>query len=431
VAGPELPDVEDPAGESARPGLVARLAVDVSPLRESRPFRRLWIGQAVSHAGNAITMVAVPFQVYELTGSTLAVGLLALAALVPLLVVPLFGGAIADSLDRRRVLLLSELGLAAVAGLLLANALAPEPRLWALYALEALGTAAWGFARPAMSAVTPRLVRPEQLSAAIALQSVYSNFALVAGPALAGVLISVVGLPVAYGIDLATYGASLVAVWLLPSVAPQGDVDRPNLRAIADGLRLVRRKRALLGIFLVDTNAMIFGMPSALFPAFAAELGGGARTVGFLYAAPYVGALVASVLSGWVGRVRRQGVGVCVAAGLWGVAIVGFGVVDALWPALAFLAFAGGADFVSAVLRSTILMQATPDAMRGRMSGIELVQVASAPTLGNLEAGVVASLTSVRFSIVSGGILCVAGTVALAALLPAFVRYEPAEPEPA
>jgi MFS family permease len=422
------PDVEGPAGESARPGLLQRLAVDATPLRESKPFRRLWIGQAVSHAGNAITMVAIPFQVYELTHSTLLVGLLALAALIPLLVVPLVGGSVADALDRRRVMIVSELALGAVAGLLLVNALLPHPQIWPLYALEALGTAAWSFARPAMSAVTPRLVRDDQLAAAIALQSIYGNFALVAGPALAGVLISVVGLPAAYGVDFATYGASLAAAWLLPRIRPEGDVDRPGLRSIVDGLRFVRRKPALMGIFLVDTNAMIFGMPSALFPAYGDHFGGGARTVGYLYAAPYVGALGASLLSGWVGHVRRQGLGVCAAAALWGTAIFCFGLAGHLWLALVFLGLAGAADFVSAVLRSTILMQATPDAMRGRMSGIELAQVASAPSLGNLEAGVLASLTSLRFSVVSGGIACIVGTLALMVALPGFVRYDSKNP---
>jgi MFS family permease len=429
VSQPSESPAGDPAGETARPGLLHRLAVDVSPLRDSRPFRRLWIGQAVSHAGNAITMVAIPFQVYEETHSTLLVGLLAIAALVPLLVVPLIGGAIADALDRRRVMLVSEVALAAVAGLLLANALLAHPHIWALFVLEGIGTAAWSFARPAMSAITPRLVRDEQLSAAIALQSVYGNFALVAGPALAGVLIAWIGLPGAYGIDLATYAASLAAVWLLPRIEPQGAIDRPSLRSIVDGLRFVRSKPALMGIFLVDTNAMIFGMPSALFPAYGDHFGGGARTVGYLYAAPYVGALAASLLSGWVNHVRRQGLGVCVAAALWGVAIVAFGLSGNLWVALVFLGFAGAADFVSAVLRSTILYRVTPDAMRGRLSGIELAQVASAPSLGNLEAGVLASLTSLRVSVVTGGVACVVGTVVLALALPRFLAYDAREPE--
>jgi MFS family permease len=423
------PPIDDPAGETARPGLLARVAIDVTPLRDSKPFRRLWLGQAISGAGNAITMVAIPYQVYLQTHSTLLVGLLAIAALGPMLVVPLVGGAIADALDRRRVMIVSELALGSVAGLLLLNALLPHPHVWPLFVLEALGTAAWGFARPAMSAITPRLVGEDQLSAAVALQSVYGNFAMVAGPAFAGLLISWVGLAGAYGVDFATYGASLAAVWVLPRIPPEGGADRPGLRSIVDGLRFVRSKPSLVGIFLVDTNAMIFGMPSALFPAYGDHFGGGARTVGYLYAAPYVGALVASLLSGWVNHVRRQGLGVCVAAAAWGGAIIAFGLSGSVWVALAFLAVAGAADFVSAVLRSTILYRVTPDAMRGRLSGIELAQVAGAPSLGNFEAGVLASVTSLRFSVVTGGIACVAGTVVLALALPKFLRYDSEHPE--
>jgi hypothetical protein len=208
---------------------------------------------------------------------------------------------------------------------------------------------------------------------------------------------------------------------------PGGDTDRVSLKAIGDGLRFVRRTPELMGIFLVDTNAMIFGMPSALFPALAVHFGGGARIVGFLYAAPYAGAFLASLGSGFTSHVRRQGLGVCVAAAIWGAALAGVGAFDVLWPVLALLAVAGGADYISAVLRSTILVRVTPDEMRGRMFGVELAQVAGAPSLGNLEAGVVASLTSVRISIASGGIACVVGTIAVAAALPAFLRYDARE----
>jgi MFS family permease len=419
--------VDDPAGESERPGrlaLISRLAVDVTPLRSSKDFRRLWFGTGISAIGSAITIVAIPFQVYELTHSTLLVGLLGLVAFVPLLTVPLYAGAVADAVDRRRLLLLSDVALLAVTAVLLANALLPDPRVWVLFVAEAAGTAAYGFQRPARNAMTPRLVPPEQLMAAIAVEDVVGNLARVAGPAAAGVLIAAIGLAGAYAVDLASFAASLAAIWLLPPVRPTGPADRPGLRSVVEGLRYVRTQPALLGIFLVDTNAMIFGMPSALFPAFAEELGGGARTVGLLYSAPYAGALAASLLSGWVGHVRRQGLGVFVAAGLWGVAIALFGFADAVWLALLMLAIAGAADFISALLRSTIMLSATPDAMRGRLSGIELAQVASAPMLGNVEAGVVASLTSVRFSVVSGGVACVAGTFTIALALPALLRYD-------
>jgi MFS family permease len=343
---------------------------------------------------------------------------------VPLLTVPLYAGAVADAVDRRRLLLLSDVALAGVTVVLLANALAPEPSVAVLFGAEAVATAAYGFQRPARNALTPALVGEGQLIAAIAVEDVVFNLARVAGPAFAGILIAALGLAGAYAVDLATFAASLVAIWLLPSVRPAGEVEHANLRSVVEGFRLVRRTPVLLGIFVVDTNAMIFGMPSALFPAVAEHLGGGARTVGLLYAAPYAGALAASLVSGWMTRVRRQGVGVFVAAGLWGVAVTLFGLAEAVWLALLMLAAAGAADYVSAVLRSTILLTVTPDAMRGRVSGIELAQVASAPAIGNVEAGVVASLTSLRFSIASGGIACVAGTLLCALAFPALLRYD-------
>jgi MFS family permease len=410
-------------------GLLARIAVDITPLRESRDFRRLWFGVGISAIGSQITTVAIPFQLYEQTRSTLLVGLLGLAALVPLLVVPLYGGAVADAVDRRRMLLFSDVAQLLVTGGLLVNALLPNPTVWALFAGELLGTAAYGFQRPARNALTPRLVREDQLLAAIAVEDVVFTLARVAGPVMAGVLISVAGLGGAYAIDMATFAASLGAIWLLPPVPPASDADRPSLQSILDGFRYVRRRKVLLGIFVVDTSAMIFGMPRALFPAFAEKLGGGAGVLGLFYAAPFAGALVASLTSGWMMTVRRQGFGVCVAAAAWGVAIALFGLAETLWLALACLAVAGAADFISAVLRSNILLTVTPDSMRGRLSGIELAQVAGAPELGNVEAGIVAELASVRASIVSGGVVTVVGTVAVGLAIPALVRYDARRPQ--
>ena len=410
-------------------GRFARIAVDVRPLRESRDFRRLWFGTGISAIGSQITTVAIPFQLYEQTRSTFLVGMLGLAALVPLLVVPLYGGALADAVDRRRLLLLSDAALVLVTGGLLVNALLPESTIWLLFVAEVLGTAAYSFQRPARNATTPRLVPEHRLMAAIAVEDVVSTLARVAGPALAGLLIGVAGLAVAYGVDIATFTASLIAIWLLPPVPPLPGAERPSVQSILDGFRYVRRRKVLLGIFVVDTNAMIFGMPRALFPALADRLGGGAGFLGLLYAAPFAGALVASLVSGWLSEVRRQGLAVCLAAAAWGVAIAFVGFAEATWFALIFLAVAGAADFISAVLRSNILLTATPDAMRGRLSGIELAQVAGAPELGNVEAGIVASLTSVRASIVSGGILSVVGTVVVAAAIPALVRYDARRPD--
>ena len=409
-------------------GLFARIAVDIRPLRESRDFRRLWFGTGISAIGSQITTVAIPFQVWDETHSTLTVGLLGIAALVPLLIVPIYGGAVADAVDRRRMLLFSDLALMAVTVGLLVNVLVGS-RLWVLFAAEALGTAAYGVQRPARNALTPALVPDGQLLAAIAVEDVVFSLARVAGPAAAGLLIDGVGLAGAYALDIATFSASLFAIWLLPAAPAAPDADRPTLGSIIDGFRLIKRRKALLGIFVVDTNAMVFGMPRSLFPALADRLGGGPSLLGFMYSSLFAGALVASLVSGWMNEVRRQGLAVCVAAAAWGVAIALLGFAQTAWLALAMLAVAGAADFVSAVFRSNILLTVTPDSMRGRLSGIELAQVAGAPEIGNLEAGIVASLTSVRTSIVSGGVLTVIGTVIAALALPAFVRYDARNPQ--
>jgi MFS family permease len=409
--------------------LFRRLRVDTRPFRQ-RDFRNLWLGQAVSTIGAEIGVVAVPYQVYTLTHSTALVGLLGLASLIPLLVVPLIGGAIADALDRRTILLRTETGMALVAGLFLVNALLPHPQVWALFVLQAVAVAIFSLGRPAMSSLTPRLVPDGEIASAAALTSVYSSLAAVGGPAVGGILIAVAGVPWTYGIDLVTYAASFVVVWLLPRMPPLGSVDRPSLSSILDGFRFLKGRQPLLGIFAVDTMAMVFGMPTALFPALALHrFGGNAATVGYLYSAPYAGALVGSLFSGWTSHVRRQGLGVTIAACAWGVAIAGFGFTTTLWPALALLAVAGAADFFSAVLRSTMLLRATPDHLRGRLSGIEFAQVASAPNLGDLEAGVLASLTSLRFSIVSGGLFCVVACIATALALPGFLKYDSREPQ--
>jgi MFS family permease len=404
------------------------VAVDVRPLRH-RDFRNLWLGQAISTIGGEIGTVAVPYQMYTLTHSTLAVGMLGLAALVPLLVVPLVGGALADAADRRAVLLLTETGMMVVSGAFLLNAALPHPQAWLLYVLTAAAVSVYSLGRPAMSSLIPRLVPDAEIISASALQSVYSSLAAVGGPAVGGVLIATVGVAPTYGIDLATYAASLVALWLLPRMPPSELAERVGLRSILDGFRYLKGRQALIGIFAVDTNAMIFGMPDALFPAIALHrFHGSASTVGYLYAAPYAGAFVGSLASGWTRHLRRQGLGVTVAACVWGAAIAAFGLVHSLWVALALLAVAGAGDFFSAVLREVMLMRATPPHLLGRLTGIEFAQVAGAPNLGNLEAGVVASLFGLRASVVSGGVLCIAGCVATALALPGFLRYDARRP---
>jgi MFS family permease len=402
----------------------ARFALDVTPLRRYPAFRRLWFGQGISFVGTEIAEVALAYQVYQLTGSTLAVGLIALTHLVPLLTLTVIGGAIADAVDRSRLMLVQQLGMLAGSLGLAVNASLAHPRVWPLYVLQLLISASFSLGVGAQRSMTPQLVDESHFMAASALNSVTSQFGAVAGPALAGLLIKYVDLKWIYLGDSCSYAGAIVAVALLPRLLATEDPDRPNLRSIADGFRYVRSQPVILGFFLVDTNAMIFGMPSALFPAIAAHRFGDPSLVGYLYTAPAAGALIVSLLSGPLRHVRRQGLGVVVTASLWGVAIAAFGFAEQFWLALLLLGLAGLGDQMSAILRSVMLYRITPNHMLGRVSGIEFMQVAAAPSIGNLEAGALASATSIRFSVVSGGVLCVVGCLLLALTFPALVRYD-------
>jgi MFS family permease len=411
--------------EIREPGLLRRLTVDLGPLRRYPAFRRLFVGQTISTFGSEIAAVAAPYQLYQLTHSTLQVGLLSLCELFPLLTLTIVGGAIADAFDRRRMLLVTEVLLALVALGFAFNASLDEPRVWAIYVLVTLAMSFFSIGVPGMSTVIPRLVEPNELATANAIENIYGSFTNVGGPALGGAVIAVLSLKGAYLLDAGTFIASLWSVWRLPPLPPAHDAERPSRQTIAEGFRFVMQKKVLLGMFLVDSNAMVFGMPRALFPALQVHrFHAGVGVLGLLYAAPYAGAFVSSVLSGWMPRVRRQGLVIAIAAGLWGAAIAAFGFATSLWVALLLLAAAGAADNVSAVLRGTILWTVTPDELRGRASGIEFAQVAATPAIGNVEAGVLAELTSLRFSIVSGGLACMAGTVLIALAVPAFIHYD-------
>jgi MFS family permease len=431
VAGPQFPpEQEDIGGEAVRPGrlgILRRLAVDLTPLRRSPAYRRLWIGQGISAIGNQITTVAIPFQLYQLTHSTLMVGLLAGVALVPLLTMTLLGGAVADAVDRRRLLICTDLALIATSTTLLVNATLAHPRVWVLFVAEVAGTTAYGFFRPALDAMTPRLVGVDMIAQASALESIYSSLAHVAGPAGGGVLIAVIGLPGAFAVDIATFAASLTSVFLLPPMPPVHEVDRPGVRSIVEGFRYVRGRPALTGIFVADTNAMIFGMPIALFPAYADHFGGGAQTVGFLYAAPWAGALIGSLSSGWIGHVRRQGVALVLAVVAWGVAVGVAGLAPSLWLMVALLAVGGAADLVSAVYRQSILQTYAPDRLRGRLQGVFTVVVAGGPRLGDLRAGGTASITGATASWAGGGFVAAALAIVLASVFPPLLRYQPPE----
>lgn len=411
-----------------------RLTLDVAPLREVPELRRLWAGTSLSNLGTQLTAVAVPVQVYALTHSSFAVGLVGLVAVVPLVVFGLVGGAVADAVDRRRLALVTSTGLALCSLGLLAQAALHADRLWLLYLLVGLQAGLFAVDSPTRRTFEPRLVRLDQLPAVAALDQIGFNLGTTGGPLLAGLLIASSGVQAAYLLDAVSYVAALYALARLRPMPPEGGGRRAGAASVLEGLRFLRTRRVLLASFLVDLDAMIFGMPRALFPALAVgHFHGGARTVGLLYAGPAVGALLGALLSGPLGRVRRQGLGVIVAIAGWGAAVTAFGLTDILWVALVCLAAAGAADMVSAVFRTAITQAATPDALRGRLSGVFIVVVAGGPRVGDLESGSVAALSSPVVAAVSGGLACLVGLAALVVLLPSLARYDarhPSEEQP-
>ena len=425
VAVPE--QVAEAAGRASRGGgLATMFRIDVAPLRRSREFRLLFIGQGVSLFGSMVTYVALPYQAYRISHSSLIVGLLSLAELIPMIITAFVGGALADAVDRRRMVRLTESAMCLVTGALVANSLSAHPRLWVLFVVAFAAAGVDGLQRPSLEAMVPRLVSADELPAAAALSSLKGNLGMVAAPPVAGVLIVAVGLPITYGVDVATFVVSLVALALMRAVPPPPESEGLSLRAITDGLRYARSRQDLIGSYLIDMNAMFFGIPTALFPQVASHLGG-AAVLGVLYAAPSAGSLLVTLSSGWARRVRRHGRMVALSAGIWGLGIIGFGFARSLPLAILGLVVAGGADMVSGLCRTTMWNQSIPDALRGRLAGIEMLSYSSGPTLGNVEAGLVESLAGLRASIVSGGVLCVVGTVALAAALPRFWNYDAAE----
>jgi len=406
-----------------------RILADITPLRESAGFRALFIGQIVSFIGSQLTVVAVAYQVFLLTGSSLAVGLVSLVQLPPLLIGSLVGGAVVDSMDRRRVLIVMQLLLGLCSVVLALNAMLDDPMVWPLYVVTAVAAGLSGLDRPARSAAIPGMVPVRQLPAAFALWQIQMTSGLALGPALGGLVLSQAGVAGAFWIDAVTYLFALSFCLRLPALAPEGGGTRVSLGSIAEGLRFIKGSRVLQGTFVIDINAMVFGMPRALFPALGLGVfGGDASTVGLLFAAPGTGALVGALTTGWVGRVRRQGVAVYVAVAVWGLAMIGFGLTDWLPLALLLLGVGGAADVVSAVFRNTILQTTVPDQLRGRLSAVHIAVVTGGPRLGDLESGAVAALTTPRISVVSGGLACVAGVAVLAWLIPEFRRYRMPEP---
>jgi len=449
--------------ETPKRGRVARLMIDTRPLKR-REFRLLWLGELVSETGSNIAVVALYVQVYRITGSALAVGGIGLVQFVPILLSALFGAPLVDRHDRRSILLIAHWCEAGAAVLLLAGVWIGSPPLVLVYFAAALVAGSGSLALAARSAMTPNLVPHDELPAALALNQAMWNTCLIVGPALGGLLIARFGLGSAYGLDLVTFAAALISVRLMlphppihleardssglnssgldssglervpaeplpePLVALESSEEEGWARVTA-GFRYLKGRRVLQATFIVDLIAMVFGMPRALFPVLAqVQFGGGPALVGLLFSAVAVGALIGALTSGWVHRIRRQGLAVLLAVAVWGAGIVAFGASgSSIGLALGCLAVAGGADVISAVFRNTILQRSVPDDLRGRLSGIHILVVTGGPRLGDMEAGLVATLTSPTVSVVSGGVICILAVGLLAILVPSFTNYQAPE----
>ena len=410
---------------------VQRIAVDVTPLRGSRDFRRLWLGLLVSEFGYQFTLVASFVQVFRLTGSAAAVGLIGLVGLLALVLGTLAGSSFLDAVDRRKLLIVAQLALMAGSGLLLAGAIHGHPPVALVYAGVAIiaGVSAIDF--PTRAAITPRLVGAELQPSALALNQVVWNGTALVGPAVAGIVIQRYGLSWAYGIDVVTYLAMLAAAAGIRPMPPEiADGAKTGWAAVKEGFAFLKGRRVLQSTFAIDIVAMVFGMPRALFPILAlSQFQRGEGVVGLLFAAPAVGALIGALTTGWVKQVKHQGRAVIWAVVVWGAGVAAFGLVGTnLWLGLFFLAVAGAADVISAVFRSTILQLSAPDSMRGRLSGIHILVVTGGPRLGDLEAGLVAQAFSPWASVVSGGLLCIAGAGLVAWLYPELRRYHAGQP---
>ena len=402
------------------------LLTDVSPLRESPQFRRLFIGSLLSAIGSALTSFAVPLQVYDMTHSPFAVGAIGLASLVPVLALGLLGGSVLDAVDRRVLVLVCTGALAVTSAVLAAQAFAGLSALWLLYVLVAVESAISAVNIPARRTFVPSLLPASSLAAGIALNRLSFQVTIIVGPALAGLITAAAGghLQACYLIDVVSFGAALYGVAGLPAMAPQPGATRPGLAAVAEGLRFIRRSQVLAGAFLADLSATVFGLPVALFPAINAErFGGNPATLGLFTAAIGVGGLVSSALTGPVGRVVRQGLVMLVTVTIWGAAFAGFALSRSLWLTLAMLAVAGAADTFSVVFRSTIVQAVTTDGLRGRLTAAEYVVGMGGESLGRLESGALGSLTSPVISALAGGLATIGLAVVIGLALPGFARY--------
>jgi MFS family permease len=407
----------------------SKIAVDVQPLRESRDFRLVTLGAVITGLGSQAALVALPYQVFVITGSAFLTGLIGLAELGPLIVASLFGGALADRFERRRLLLLCQYALVAIAAALAVAAATGPPPIWILFVLAGAMAGASSIERVVASAIVPKTVAPEMLPSAISLTYGLYQLTMVAGPALGGLLISAFGLTTPYAVDaVSCLGMAGAAAMMSPQPAPVRAVQEPVLRSIRSGLAYLRKLPAVTAGFVMDLSAMTFGMPRALFPVLALTVyHAGAAGTGLLYAAVAAGSTVAALTTGWMRHARYLGRIVLVCVACWGIFIAAAGFVDNIWPAAFLFALAGAADSISAVCRNTMMQTLTPDEMRGRISSVFNLVVAGGPRLGDVESGSVAAIASPAFSVVSGGLICLASVGVVAFAFPQLAAYDSAK----
>jgi MFS family permease len=411
---------------NGRAAWLRRLGMDLAPLRTSRDFRVVFGSRTVTLLGSQATEVALLVQARLLTGSAFAVGLLGAVELVPLAVFGLYGGALADRFDRRRLIRWSEAGLGCLAGALVINASLPRPAVWPLYLVAAALMALAALQRPSLDASVPRIVARDQLTAASALLSLCTNASVIVGSAIGGLLAAGPGPQSVYALDTVSFAISLAVLLRLRPLPAAAAGDRQpslGLRGVAAGIRYAFGRQELVGSYLIDLAAMTFAFPNALFPFLAAELHA-PWSVGLMFAAPSVGALATSAASGWTGRLRRHGRAIALAAAGWGIAITGVGLAPDLGVALACLIVAGGADMLSGAFRDTLWNQTIPDELRGRLAGVEVLSYGLGPSAGQIRAGGVASLSTPRISLWSGGLACLAAVGVVCAVLPGLMAYD-------
>jgi len=402
---------------------VAKLAIDLTPLKKYRDFRNLWTAGLISYLGSMITYVALPFQLKEITHSYVAVGLLGVIEIVPLIIFGLYGGVLADSVDRKKMVWATEAGALLLVLFLLSNSWFWDPKVIIIYIVAGLFAVVDGLQRPSMDAMLPRLVGHEDLPAASALMSLRWQFGVIVGPTIGGIIFSTLSISAGYAIDIATYVISLIFLARVRSIPPSLEAEKPSLAALIDGVRYAFSRQDLMGTYLIDLAAMFFAMPNALFPFWADEIAA-PWALGLFYAAGTVGSVIVTLTSGWTRTYRFHGRAVILAAIGWGLAVAASGLTHSLVLILIFLTIAGASDMVSALFRGNIWNQTIPDELRGRLAGIELLSYSVGPLAGQLRAASMAAATTLSISVTSGGLMCVLVVAILAIFLPKFRKYD-------